>query len=71
MFDSKKDNSFYERNNSTTTFPIQENCLINPKRLDGTNYIEWSLNAQNKIHGRKRSGTKVPPKDELSEEYES
>ncbi|KAL5713007.1 Beta-galactosidase 8 [Ranunculus cassubicifolius] len=49
--------------------------LITPERLDGTNYVEWSLNAQNKIRGRKRwgfiSGTKVAPKDTDSEEYEA
>ena len=37
--------------------------LITPERLDGTNYIEWSLNAQNKIPGRKCwgfiSGSKI------------
>jgi hypothetical protein len=48
---------------------------LTPERLDGTNYVEWSLNAQNKIRGRKRwgyvSGTKVAPKDEKSDEYET
>ena len=43
--------------------------------LDGTNYVEWSLNAQNKIRGRKRwgyiSGTKVAPKNKKSNEYEA
>ena len=49
--------------------------LLTPERLDGTNYIEWSLNAQNKIRGRKRwgfiSGSKMTPKDTTSEEYET
>lgn len=77
MSDSEKSvNKSNEKiNNPTNIFQMQENSLITPERLDGTNYIEWSLNAQNKIRGRKRwgfiSGTKVPPKDELSEEYES
>ena len=36
-------------------FHIQDmSSLITPERLDGTNYIEWSLTAQNKIQGRKR-----------------
>ena len=26
---------------------------ITPEPLDGTNYVEWALNAQNKIRGRK------------------
>ncbi|KAG5552479.1 hypothetical protein RHGRI_010533 [Rhododendron griersonianum] len=48
---------------------------ITPEPLDGTNYVEWSLNAQNKIRGRKRwgfiSGTKDAPTDVKSEEYEA
>ena len=28
--------------------------LLMPEKLDGTNYVEWALNAQNKIQGRKR-----------------
>ena len=57
--------------NESTALPanglyMQENSsLITPERLDGTNYIEWSLNAQNKIRGRKRwgfiSGSKAAP----------
>lgn len=53
----------------------ETSSLLTPERLDGTNYIEWSLNAQNKIRGRKRwgfiSGTKATPKDKQSEEYEA
>ena len=77
MFDPKKsDSDSYKKNkNSKIGFPIHENSLITPERLDDTNYIEWSLNAQNKIRGRKCwgfiSGTKTAPKDENSEEYES
>ena len=57
-------------------FHIQEmSSLITQEQLDGTNYIEWSLNAQNKIKGRKRwgciCGTKVAPIDKKSEEYET
>lgn len=48
---------------------------ITPEPLDGTNYVEWALNAQNKIRGRKRwgfiSGVKAAPKDVKSEEYET
>ncbi|KAH7845169.1 hypothetical protein Vadar_029057 [Vaccinium darrowii] len=54
---------------------LQEtSSLITPKPLDGTNYVEWSLNAQNKIRGRKRwgyiLGTKAVPSNKKSEEYE-
>ena len=45
-----------KKNESTTSvgFHIQETySLITLECLDGTNYIEWSLNAQNKIRGRK------------------
>ena len=57
-------------------FHLQDmSSLITPERLDGTNYIEWSLNAQNKIRGRKRwgfiYGSKIAPKDNTSEEYET
>ena len=49
--------------------------LITPERLDGTNYIKWSLNAQNKIKGRKRwgfiFGSKMAPKDNTFEEYKT
>ncbi|KAF9601397.1 hypothetical protein IFM89_019250 [Coptis chinensis] len=48
--------------------------LLTPERLDGMNYIEWSLNARNKLRGRKRwgfiSGTKAAPVDTSSTEYE-
>ncbi|KAF9603903.1 hypothetical protein IFM89_038622 [Coptis chinensis] len=48
--------------------------LLTPERLDGTNYIEWSLNARNKLRGRKRwgfiSGTKAALVDTSSIEYE-
>ncbi|KAJ0083698.1 hypothetical protein Patl1_30256 [Pistacia atlantica] len=53
----------------------ETSSLITSGRLDGTNYVEWSLNAQNKIRGRKRwgfiSGNKAAPKDVHSEEYEA
>ncbi|CAJ2664176.1 unnamed protein product [Trifolium pratense] len=60
----------------STTLHLQEySSALTPERLDGTNYPEWSLNAQNKIRGRKRwgyvSGTKAAPKDEKSDEYET
>ncbi|KAL9397463.1 hypothetical protein Peur_011716 [Populus x canadensis] len=45
------------------------------EKLDGTNYVEWALNAQNKIHGRKRwgfiSSSKAAPNDTNSKEYEA
>ena len=28
---------------------------LTPERLDDTNYVEWSLNAQNKIRGRQKT----------------
>ncbi|XP_058184500.1 uncharacterized protein LOC131301980 [Rhododendron vialii] len=52
----------------------ETSSLITPERLDGTNYVEWSLNARNKIRGRKRwgyiLGTKAAPSNKKSEEYE-
>lgn len=61
---------------STISFYIQEtSSRITPEPLDGTNYVEWSLSAQNKTRGRKRRGfilgTKAAPKDVQSEEYET
>ncbi|CAL5364214.1 unnamed protein product [Camellia sinensis] len=54
---------------------FKETSLITPERLDGPNYVELSLNAQNKIYGRKGwgfvSGTKAAPKDVTSKEYEA
>ncbi|KAK7245717.1 hypothetical protein RIF29_40566 [Crotalaria pallida] len=54
---------------------LELSSALTPEPLDGTNYVEWSLNAQNKIRGRKRwgyvSGTKPAPKDKKSEEYET
>ncbi|KAJ1382707.1 Gag-polypeptide of LTR copia-type [Sesbania bispinosa] len=48
---------------------------VTPECLDSTNYVEWSLNAQNKIRGRKRwgyiFGSKARPKDKKSKEYEN
>jgi hypothetical protein len=48
---------------------------LTPERLDGTNYTEWALNAENKIRGRKHwgyiSGKKVAPTKETSDEYET
>ncbi|KAG5543252.1 hypothetical protein RHGRI_016105 [Rhododendron griersonianum] len=68
-----------KKNESTTIsagFHMQEtSSRITPEPLDGTNYVEWSMNAQNKIRGRKRwgfiSGTKAAPKNVQSEEYEA
>ncbi|KAF7149507.1 hypothetical protein RHSIM_Rhsim02G0175900 [Rhododendron simsii] len=52
----------------------ETSSLITLERLDNTNYVEWSLNARNKIRGRKRwgyiSGTKAAPSNKKSEEYE-
>ena len=57
-------------------FHLQDmSSLITLERLDGTNYIEWSLIAHNKIRGRKRwgfiSSSKMAPKDNTSEEHET
>ncbi|XXG69348.1 hypothetical protein AAC387_Pa06g2240 [Persea americana] len=65
-----------ESSSTLVGFQMQEtSSLITPQRLDGTNYMEWSLNAQNKIRGRKCwgfiSGTKALPKDVNSEDYEA
>ncbi|KAJ8627975.1 hypothetical protein MRB53_021282 [Persea americana] len=65
-----------ESSSTLVGFQMQEtSSLITPQRLDGTNYMESSLNAQNKIRGRKRwgfiSGTKASPKDVNSEDYEA
>ncbi|KAJ6287595.1 hypothetical protein OIU78_003934 [Salix suchowensis] len=65
--------------NTTVTLPslhMQDvSSLLTPEKLDGTNYVEWALNAQNKIRGRKRwgfiLGTKAAPNDTNSEEYEA
>nr|CAD1840715.1 unnamed protein product [Ananas comosus var. bracteatus] len=59
-----------------STLHMQElSSSLTPERLDGTNYTEWSLNAENKIRGRKRwgfiSGKKVAPEDKDSEDYET
>ncbi|GAU34490.1 hypothetical protein TSUD_388020 [Trifolium subterraneum] len=42
--------------NSGTFAAVQFHDALTPERLDNTNYDEWSLNAQNKIRGRKRWG---------------
>ncbi|PNX72945.1 beta-galactosidase [Trifolium pratense] len=61
--------------NSGTSAAVQFHDALTPERLDGTNYDEWSLNAQNKIRGRKRwgyvTGTKITPAKEKSDEYEA
>ena len=55
---------------SAIGFHIQEtSSLIIPKPLNGTNYVEWSLNAQNKIRGRKHWGFVSCKKDKHSEVY--
>ena len=61
--------------NSGTSAAVQFNDALTPERLDGTNYVEWSLNAQNKIRGRKRwgyvTGTKTAPAKDKPDEYEA
>ncbi|GAU14936.1 hypothetical protein TSUD_47290 [Trifolium subterraneum] len=61
--------------NSGTSAAVQFHDALTPERLDGTNYDEWSLNAQNKIRGRKRwgyvTGTKTAPAKDKSDEYEA
>ncbi|KAH7547522.1 hypothetical protein FEM48_Zijuj01G0318800 [Ziziphus jujuba var. spinosa] len=72
---SSNDNSHKKNDSPAIGFHVQDNSLITLERLDGTNYVEWSLNSQNKIHGRKCwgfiLGTKAAPKDEHLEEYET
>lgn len=46
--------------NSGTSAAVQFNDALTPERLDGTNYVEWSLNAQNKIRGKKNDGVTLP-----------
>ncbi|KAJ8642093.1 hypothetical protein MRB53_018787 [Persea americana] len=58
------------------TIHMQEvSSLLTPEKLDGTNYVEWALNAQNKIRGRKRwgfiSSSKATPEDTTSDEYKA
>ncbi|KAJ1405981.1 Gag-polypeptide of LTR copia-type [Sesbania bispinosa] len=61
--------------NSGTYATTHMHEALTPERLDGSNYVEWSLYAQNKIKGKKRwgyiTGTKVAPKGKKSEEYEA
>lgn len=64
------------KENTSSIIHMQEfSSLLTPERLDGTNYVEWSLNAENKIRGRKKwgfiSGKKAAPEDKESEEYET
>jgi hypothetical protein len=68
-----EESSNKDKSDSRTILHMQEfSSALTPDRLDDTNYVEWSLNAQNKIQGRKRwayvSRTKVAPKDEKSDE---
>lgn len=76
MASSDKDKSEKPDSGTTTSaVHVQElSSTLTPERLDGTNYVEWSLNAQNKIRGRERwgyiSGTKAAPKDKKSDKYE-
>ena len=47
-----------DRSNKSDFSPHMQDLsqILTPKRLDGTNYIEWALNAENKIRGRRRWG---------------
>ncbi|KAH7857615.1 hypothetical protein Vadar_014598 [Vaccinium darrowii] len=76
--DSSYSNKYEKQKEKVDSFalpPQEVSSLITPERLDSTNYIEWSLNARNKIRGRIRwgfiSGTKEAPKYTNSEEYEA
>ncbi|KAJ1402808.1 retrovirus-related Pol polyprotein from transposon TNT 1-94 [Sesbania bispinosa] len=58
MAASVNNNSEIEKSfpGSAPAVQMQElSSALTPERLDGTNYVEWSLNAQNKIRGRKLS----------------
>ena len=49
--------------------------ILTPEYFDGTNYTEWTLNAENKIGGRRRwgyiSGKTNAPIDKTSKEYDT
>jgi len=72
MTPSGKDHS--KKHDFRTSAATYMHEALTPERLDGTNYVEWSLNAQNKIRGRKCwgfiSGTKVELENRKSDEYE-
>ncbi|MCI88143.1 Beta-galactosidase, partial [Trifolium medium] len=51
---ASSENNKSKKPNSSAAIHMHE--VLTPERLDGNNYDEWSLNAQNKIRGRKRWG---------------
>lgn len=73
MASSEKNHS--DKHDFGTSAATHMHESLTPERLDGTNYVEWSLNAQNKIRGRKHwgyiSGTKAAPENKNSDEYEA
>ena len=42
------------KHDSRTSLATHMHEALTLERLNGTNYVEWSLNAQNKIRGRER-----------------
>jgi hypothetical protein len=76
MSNQKNSDDAPVKENTSSIIHLQEfSSLLTPERLDDTNYVEWSLNAENKIRGRKKrgfiSGKKDAPEDKESEEYET
>jgi len=63
-----------EKHDFGTSTATHMHEVLTLERLDDTNYVEWSLNAHNKIKGRKClgfiSGTKVALENRKSDEYE-
>ena len=65
------------RSNKSDSAPHMQNMssILTYERLDGTNYTEWTLNAENKIRGRRRwgyiSGKTNAPIDKTSKEYDT
>jgi len=47
-----------DRSNKSDFVPHMQDLfpILTLERLDGTNYTEWALNAENKIRGYKRWG---------------
>ena len=63
------------KHDSRTSLATHMHEAFTPERLDDTNYVEWSLNAQNKIRGKKHwgyiYGTKAAPENKKFDEYEA
>jgi len=48
------------KENTSSIIHMQEfSSLLTPERLDGTNYVEWSLNVDKKIRGKKNGASSL------------